>query len=260
MRNLTPIRGLILFLFAPLIVIWVVPGQAAEPGLRQDAGAFRSVYTGWTYPLRVYLPASYAESERNYPVLYALDGRIRFNLIANQLDELGAEVIVVAIDATTNARREIDFVIPGAGAFALFLSEELIPWTEQQYRTDPSARGLAGHSLAGLFCALMLLFEDPDQRQFNAFLISDGSFWDMPEKTEQLVARLRVATDSLPVNLFIAAAIKGDGNYKGSRIFYSLMEESGFSDFNVTYEVYKTNHKGVIEPSFRDGLAWLYVE
>lgn len=251
MHRLTPIRRLVLLLF-----FWGVPGQATEPGLRQDAGAFRSASTGWTYPLRVYLPAGYAESERNYPVLYALDGRIRFDLITNRLDELGAEVIVVAIDATSNARRDIDFVIPGADAYTRFLTEELIPWTDKQYRTDPTARAMAGHSLAGLLCALMLLFEDPDQRQFSAFLISDASFWDKPKKTEQLVARLRVATDTVPVNLFMAAATKG--NIKGARMFHSLMEESDFSDLEITYEVYKTNHKGVIEPSFRDGLEWLY--
>ena len=239
-----------------LLLVWAAQGQATEPGLRQDAGAFRSVYTRWTYPLRVYLPAGYAASERDYPVLYALDGRIRFDLIANRLDELNAEVIVVGIDATTNARREIDFELPGANAYSRFLTEELIPWADAQYRTDPASRALAGHSLAGLMCALMLLFEDPDQRQFDAFLISDASFWDMPHKTEQLVARLRVATDTVPVNLFMAAATRG--NLKGSEWFHSLMQDSAFSDLNMTYEVYKTSHKGVIEPSFRDGLGWLY--
>jgi len=36
---------------ALLLVAWTLSGQAAEPGLRQSAGAMRSAYTGWTYPL-----------------------------------------------------------------------------------------------------------------------------------------------------------------------------------------------------------------
>jgi predicted alpha/beta superfamily hydrolase len=218
----------------------------------------RSAYTGWTYPLRVYLPAGYAESERSYPVLYALDGRIRFDLITERLDELGAEVIVVAIYATSNARREIDFVIPGALAYTQFLTEELIPWADANYRTDPAERTLAGHSLAGLLSALMFLFEDPKQRHFSSFLISDPSFWDKPEKTWKHIDSLRVTSDSVPVTLFIAAAAKG--NLEGTRKFHSLMQDSNFEDLDMLYKVYKTNHKDVIRPSFRDGLAYLYAE
>ena len=244
--------------FALLLAAWALSGHAAEPGLRQDAGAIRSAYTGWTYPLRVYLPPGYAESEQRYPVLYALDGRIRFDLITERLDELGAEVIVVAIYATSNARREIDFVIPGASAYTQFLTEELIPWADATYRTDPAERTLAGHSLAGLLSALMFLFEDPEQRYFNSFLISDPSFWDKPEKTRKLIDRLQVTSDSVPVTLFIAAATKG--NLEGTRNFHSLMQDSNFEDLDMLYKVYKTNHKKVIRPSFRDGLAYLYAE
>jgi len=243
---------------ALLLAVWALSGHAAEPGLRQDAGAIRSAYTGWTYPLRVYLPSGYAESDQRYPVLYALDGRIRFDLITERLDELGAEVIVVAIYATSNARREIDFVIPGALAYTQFLTEELIPWADANYRTDPAERTLAGHSLAGLLSVLMFLFEDPKQRHFNSFLISDPSFWDKPEKTWKLIDRLRVTSDSVPATLFIAAAAKG--NIEGTRKFHSLMQDSNFEDLDMLYKVYKTNHKKVIRPSFRDGLAYLYAE
>jgi predicted alpha/beta superfamily hydrolase len=249
---------------ALLLSAWALSGHAAEPGLRQDAGAIRSAYTGWTYPLRVYLPAGYAASKQRYPVLYTLDGEFRFDLVTERLDELGAEVIVVAIGATSNARREIDFVIPGALAYSQFLTEELIPWADANYRTDPAERALAGHSLAGLLCALMFLFEDPEQRYFNSFLISDASFWDKPEKTRQLIESLRVTTASVPVTLFIAAGAKGNaatkGNLEGTRMFHSLMQDSNFTDLDMRYEVYATNHKDVIDPSFRDGLAYLYAE
>ena len=243
---------------AVLLAAWALSGHAAEPGLRQDVRAIRSAYTDWTYPLRVYLPAGYAESKQRYPVLYALDGRIRFDLITERLDELGAEVIVVAIYATSNARREIDFVIPGASAYTQFLTQELIPWTDANYRTDPAERTLAGHSLAGLLSTLMFLFEDPKQRYFSSFLISDPSFWDKPEKTWKLIDRLRVTSESVPVTLFIAAATKG--NLEGTRKFHSLIQDSNFEDLDIQYKVYKTNHKDVIRPSFRDGLAYLYAD
>jgi hypothetical protein len=106
------------------------------------------------------------------------------------------------------------------------------------------------------------LFEHPQQRQFNAFLISDPSFWDKPEKTRTLIERLRVSTDTLPVTLFIAAGSQGNaatkGNLEGTRMFHSLMQDSNFEDLDMYYKVYDTNHKDVIRPSFRDGLEYLY--
>ena len=136
-----------LFYLTLLTCIWVSAGHSATPGKRLDAGSMESESTGWTYPLRVYLPAGYEDSAQSYPVLYALDAKIRFDLIADRLDELGAQVIVVAIDTTGDTRREIDFVLPGARAYTEFLIDELIPWTDSRYRTDTTQRTLAGQNM-----------------------------------------------------------------------------------------------------------------
>ncbi len=239
-----------------LLFTLALTAHAADTGERENAGTYRSLYTRWTYPLQVYLPPGYAETERRYPVLYALDSRVVFNMIADLLDELAIEAIVIGIDATTNARRGVDFDIPGAAVYTQFLTQELIPWVDEQYRTDPGARALAGHSLGGLLCGLMLLFDEPEQRHFNAYLISDGSFWDKPEKTQVHVDRLRRHTDTVPVSVFLAAATRG--NRKSTDSFQALIERQGFQELNMVYKLYRTSHKGVIAPSYRDGLVWLY--
>ena len=58
----------------------------------------------------------------------------------------GADVIftIVTDDA---AMREI---FSGADNLLSFFKQELIPWVDRQYRTDPSHRILAGHSSGGL--------------------------------------------------------------------------------------------------------------
>ena len=59
----------IVLLCLSLLLAWSHVGQAGEAGVRLDAGSIESEHTGWTYPLSVYLPASYAESSKSYPVL-----------------------------------------------------------------------------------------------------------------------------------------------------------------------------------------------
>jgi predicted alpha/beta superfamily hydrolase len=239
-----------------LIFICIAPALAAEPGQRLSHKPVRSAATGWAYPLRIYLPFNYAESKQRYPVLYALDGKIRFDLVADRLDELEAEVIVIGIDTTGDVRREIDFVMPGVKAYAEFLTQELVPWIDKQYRTNPRRRALAGHSLAGLASALTMLLENPYDRKFSAFLISDGSFWNQPEQTDALLEELRAKTTALPVKIFMTGAT--DGNIRGARAFRQRLEDSNFKGLRITYEVYEADHRSVIPLSFRDGLQALY--
>jgi predicted alpha/beta superfamily hydrolase len=233
-----------------------VQAYATAAGERQPGGTINSASTNWSYPLQVYLPPGYAESDRTYPVLYAMDARVRFDRIADILDAADLQIIMIGIGTTGEVRREFDFTMPGARSYAGFLSDELVPWVDARYRTDPSARGLAGHSLAGLMTALTLLLENPDSRRFNLLLVSDGSFWSQPKLTQGLIRQLRDATDTLPVKLFMTGATKG--NNKGARNFHAQIRDGNFAELELSYKVYELDHRAVIGPSLRDGLIELF--
>lgn len=144
----------------------------------------------------VYLPASYNFSSMDYGVMYLLDGETHFlhvSGISSFLAQTGEipEMIVVAI---TNVDRSRDFSpthvdnIPtsgGADKFLSFLSKELIPFVDRNYRTL-SYDILVGHSFGGTFATYSLLSE-PDL--FSAYIsispylmFDDGSMVNMAEK------------------------------------------------------------------------------
>ena len=137
---------------------------------------------------RVYLPASYRwAANRRYPVLYVLDGRTRFGHTATAVETLAAagdipEMIVVGIDSTEQRTRDFtptnwETIAGGGGAdkYKRFLSSELIPAVEQEYRTN-GYRILSGHSLGGLF-VLHCLSAEPSL--FQAYVaIAPSLDWD----------------------------------------------------------------------------------
>ncbi|MCX6150619.1 MAG: alpha/beta hydrolase-fold protein [Ignavibacteriales bacterium] len=125
----------------------------------------------------IYLPNNYNNSTNEYPVLYLLDAETHFNYTAGVVQFLAGnnrmpETIVIGIP---NTKRNRDFTptqvenIPGSGGadnFLKFLKEELFPYVEKNYRTQPY-RILAGHSLCGMF-TFYTLFTQPGL--FNSYI------------------------------------------------------------------------------------------
>jgi predicted alpha/beta superfamily hydrolase len=161
----------------------------------------------------IYVPASYRwASDRRYPVLYLLDGESNFLHTAGSVSFLSSqgelpEVIVVAITSTVRVRdyTQTDWSshwVGGGGAkgFKSFLSRELIPRIEKEYRTN-GFRILSGHSAGGQF-ALYTLTSEPSL--FNAYVaISPSLNWDdhLPQKSlEESFAH----TDSMRAFLYFA--------------------------------------------------------
>jgi uncharacterized protein len=162
---------------------------------------------------QVCLPASYHwAADRSYPVLYVLDGESNFLHTASSVSYLSThgeipELIVVGITSTVRIR---DFTqtdwsshwVGGGGArnFRQFLSAELIPAIEKNFRTN-HFRILSGHSAGGQF-ALYALASEPSL--FNAyFAISPSLDWDngLPERS---LAESFAHADSLKAFLYFA--------------------------------------------------------
>jgi predicted alpha/beta superfamily hydrolase len=129
--------------------------------------------------IRVYLPVSYHESNKRYPVLYMHDGQNVFEDegaikgvslgLKDYLDENKVEIIVVAIDLNTEGEERINEYCPwvngaiaerivgnpfsagGKGEQYLeFIVNELKPLIDEKYRTIIDHTSMAGISLGGL--------------------------------------------------------------------------------------------------------------
>ncbi len=151
----------------------------------------------------VFVPAVYDTGGMDrYPVLYLLDGETHFHHVTGIADFLSAAfhippMIVVGIVNTDRTRdltpvaqsatvtlsgltpdEPVSIRFPssgGADAFLRFITEELAPRIERDYRTAPF-RILAGHSLSGLFT---LHAATTQPASFRAYIAASPSlYWD----------------------------------------------------------------------------------
>jgi hypothetical protein len=126
----------------------------------------------------IYLPNNYNQTTTKYPVLYLLDGNDHFIHASGTVSFLSGNAgtipqsIVVGIPNTVRQR---DFTptktenVPqsgGADNFLKFMKEELFPYIEENYRTEPY-RILFGHSLTAMF-SIYTLLTNPDL--FNGYI------------------------------------------------------------------------------------------
>jgi predicted alpha/beta superfamily hydrolase/general stress protein 26 len=170
----------------------VIPGTVAH--------TFHSTSVDEDFSILVGLPLGFgSDPDIRYPVLYALDADFGFGMGVEmaRLLSIGGEavpVIVVGIGyapgADFQALRQRDFTpthspddefdpraVPGSGGadkFLTFLTDELRPFIDARYPTEPGGNGLFGDSYGGLF-ALYGLFHRPEA--FDRYIIGSPSIW-----------------------------------------------------------------------------------
>ena len=171
---------------------------------------------GRSYHVYVMLPETYAsEPDRTYRTIYVLDGGTLLPLLAGYYRYLRfadetEESIFVAISYGSDSfeggnYRATDFTAPseerdyygGAPQFQSFLANELMPWVEQTYRSNPGRRILFGHSLGGQF-VLHTALTNPSlfygYIASNPALHRNGDFFRQRHSDEISESRLFVAS------------------------------------------------------------------
>ncbi|MEK7264731.1 MAG: alpha/beta hydrolase-fold protein [Pseudomonadota bacterium] len=169
------------------------PAPLTKPIVIGEQRIITSSALGDQREINIWLPPSYAGSEKRYPVIYLIDGALTqdFEHIAG-LAQYGAitwmfeDVIVVGVQ-TKDRRAELtwrstdegenrDFPTNGnSAAFRKFLTDEVMPLIEANYRTS-GEDALMGESLAGLFIVETFLKEPGAADTFIA--ISPSLWWD----------------------------------------------------------------------------------
>lgn len=149
------------------------------PALKGDYFRLESKHVGRPYHMYVRLPEGYeASPDKQYPVIYLLDGDSMFPVLAGShiflhYDHKIPEAIVVGIayggfDPSINWR-DVDFSTEepdwkrsgGVKKFHAFLERELLPEVESRYRADSARRVIYGQSRGG-FMVLYSAFNHPD--------------------------------------------------------------------------------------------------
>lgn len=239
-----------------------------------------SAVNGQPYRLYVALPDGYdPEGGSRYPVLYLLDGYFAFPAAVSALGSMAIQqevehVIVVGIgdgehafdswfvnrwrdytpsrDAATDSASASAFGLSpegvrsgGASAFLRILQEEILPFVEQTYRTSED-RGIAGHSLGGLFAAWVLL-EAPEL--FQRYGLNSPSLWwgggEMFAREDAFAAMHR----TLPAHVLLSAGSEEGGMVSSMERFAEALRSRGHVGLTVDAVVFEGETHGSVVPA-----------
>jgi predicted alpha/beta superfamily hydrolase len=213
-----------------------------------------SSQVGLTYEVTVYTPAGYATSTNQKPIIYALDHELQFGVVRQFVELLGIDAIIVSVGNLGAPRRFIDFDLPGAEAYMRFLTLELIPLIEAQYRVDRTRRTLMGYSLSGLAAVITLLEENPSNRYFSGYVITDPSLQFHTQELYTMEQRMWDTSHSLPVTAHHCSTI-GTGPYAD---FPNKLVGRGYQGAHYQFRTYTLDHGAVLGPCVQEGLRYVF--
>jgi predicted alpha/beta superfamily hydrolase len=155
------------------------------------------------YQIKIDLPESYSKSDTtHYPVLYLTDADHVFGIASDMVDHLRwgefmPEIIIVGIAYGSKYKeggnmRARDFRpyplswdpegAPGADLFLKFITDELFPFIEANYRVNKNDKTLFGFSAGGRF-GTYVLFTSPDI--FSRYIINSSPLEDAAFRLEE---------------------------------------------------------------------------
>jgi predicted alpha/beta superfamily hydrolase len=271
-------------------------GQKIEPKerIRKPDHTITSTITGKEYLLEISFPKSYSTKDTiSYPVLYAVDGKDltvpslraaqKFMMNSKEYEQVIIVGISSAIDRSswkidraqdytpsidTLAQKKIEtslklpggsLVIGEAAKFLDCIKTEIIPFIDKSYKTN-SDRGIAGHSLGGLFTAYCLVNSDG---YFTRFGISSPTLtWDNEKLLNQAVTKFNKneAWELPSTKVFISVGGEDYPNYLYCFVkFYSTLERRDYQNVHLQWQVFeKESHMSVIPASMSRILSVLY--
>lgn len=214
-----------------------------------------SVITGIDYPVDVYLPASYDDNSDLYPVIYATDGQWIFDSFAGLVDEMGLDIILIAIHQGPENRRMTDYTLDGIETYLDFFMTDYIPQMELQYRINSSERTLQGASIGGLFALMTMLFQDENDPDFKRYIAMDPSMSYQGNSTyTELESERFERSSNMRVELMMTGAKGWGGNHVLTEMFYDRLRNRKYENFDHYHIKFGVCHNGVANPSFEHAL------
>ncbi|MBB6127410.1 alpha/beta hydrolase-fold protein [Mucilaginibacter lappiensis] len=233
-----------------------------------------SKFLGEKRTIWIHLPSDYSTTSTTYPVLYLLDGGNHFKYVSEAVEYLAGydrnrmpQMIVVAI---LNVDRTRDFTpihsllfdgkvdttkmgkTGGGPKFLQFIKNELVPYVDKNYRTEPY-RILSAHSLGGIF-ALYVKEAAPDLFQAN-ILISPAIYGGNTKILTDFAPFLQ-SHQQLRGKNFISI---GNENRQKVDSLMLVLKTTAPTSFTWKFEQYPDeNHFSVTYKSVYDGLRFIY--
>lgn len=242
-----------------------------------EVRSITSSFTGSDYIINIFLPPGYHGKHERHPVVYVTDASSHFSLMARisrlSSPNLGLNFIVVGIEIrkddpigqwgvrSRDLLPEVSESVPhsgGAENYVRFFQEELFPFIDSNYNTNPKDRTFCGHSWGGLFGIYALLNHT---ETFNRYVLSSPStsseLFDYEEEYS------RTHTD-MPVNLYVSQGEFELGYYEkdGENEFIKLMEKlesRNYENLDMKWKVLKDAVHGTASMmAFPEGISSVF--
>lgn len=278
------------------------PATLSPPAYLAGASSriIKSSMTKREYQVSVALPRGYEASTALYPVLYALDANGEFGTVVEtarllQFEGLVPELVVVGVGYPVGhffdavGKRILDLTVTedpkfqarfikalpafpqpdgtgGAALFLQFLTKELIPLMEKEYRVDPSSRALLGHSLGGLFAFHALLH---GEGAFHRFVVASPALWWDDRVSFRHESAYAAAHDALAARAFFSVGLLEperptqylpDAGYIANlKELARILERRRYRGFEWTAHFFEDEfHTSVFAPAVSRGLRYIY--
>lgn len=249
------------------------PPPAAGPdpaGGRVITSNLRAVAVRESYTIQVFVPADYDAGTALLPAIYVTEGDApygagatgpgfgpgsRFDAFKQAMQRRKTRALLVGIGGT--ARRNTDFLLPTARDYLDFITKELAPQIERDYRADPKRRALSGLSHGGYFVLAALVMEGTSGTfNFSHYLSNDTSFGTHAGQPGLLEYERQLDGRPLPVTLLLAgAAPDGTTNGRMVRAVYEQMLGHAHPGLTLHHSSFNTTHVGADLPAFEDALV-----
>ena len=258
----------------------------------------KSSIVNHAYRLHIALPTNYAKSDRSYPVVYVTDGNTLFPMVwvisgALSSDWQLPRLIIVGIGYDTDKvgelwrNRERDFLPTNAsardasqrqeftrtgirrgqaGPFLRFIREELKPFINANYRTNPDDSTYVGISYGGLF-GLYVLFHHPDT--FNRYVIGSPAIHHDNRVLLTYESSYAANHDDLPVRVFMSVGAREELDdpliepsfqfVTNMKTLAKTLQERGYPGLQLTTHVFDDEtHVSVVPVTFSRGLRVVF--
>jgi predicted alpha/beta superfamily hydrolase len=203
--------------------------------------------------LHIYLPDGYDQSDRQYPVIYILDGQLHFTngvAIQKSLDVPNdlPEMIVVGIQNSYPSR--VDLAWDNREKYLAFFDKELIPFIDQTFRSS-NDRMLFGWEAGAAFAGFAFLHTT---QLFNAAILSNGGY-----ATENMIEEFNSLKLPTKKYLYMANSDKDIFSISYSNALAKLLTDNSPTNLVWNYQKFEhENHATLPYLTLYHGLKYYY--
>jgi len=238
------------------------PAAVGEPIVIGERFQLRSEAMGEMRTFQVHRPPNYDISDARYPVLIVLDGDEHFLHASTTVDFLAAAgkippTLVVGIPNTNRFRDMVTTAGPDTSPFLTFITDELVPKIDRDYRTRPY-RILAGWSDAGLFTLYSMIHAPQVLRAYISIAPAFGDNRELPKTIGDFLEEHK--DPSLNADLFMTADDGTGQSLSGAWELSSYLQNRAarVRDLRFTFQRYPEGHMAVPLRSVYDGLLRIF--